>query len=71
MQLKSEDRPIRKNSTSCKQHLNAGPSVKPQAGPSSNYEHRRVSALLRNVGEKTIVSVISGRFMGFYVNGFL
>ena len=28
LQLKSEDRPIRKNSTSCKQHLKAWPSVK-------------------------------------------
>ena len=67
---------------------------------SSKYEHRRTSALLRNIqniricmGKKTIVSVkkknslpylkcvlrlscvvhgpIYGRFMGFYVNGFL
>ena len=75
--------------------------------PSSKYEHRRASALLRNIqniricmGKKTFVSVtyeneriskkdslpylkcvfnlscvvhgpIYGRFMGFYVNGFL
>ena len=75
--------------------------------PSSKYEHRRASALLRNIqnmricmGKKPIVSVtyenerisiknslpylqcvlrlscvvhgpIYGRFMGFYVNGFL
>ena len=44
--------------------------------PSSKYEHRRASALLRNIqniricmGKKPIVSVVS--FMGFYVNGFL
>ena len=44
--------------------------------PSSKYEHRRASALLRNIqniricmGKKPIVPVIS--FMGFYVNGFL
>ena len=44
--------------------------------PSSKYEHRRASALLRNIqniricmGKKPIVSVIS--VLGFYVNGFL
>ena len=79
----------------------------PAGSPSSKYEHRRTSALLRNIrnikicmGKKPIVSVtyenerisiknslpclkcmlrlscvvhgpIYGRFMGFYVNGFL
>ena len=79
----------------------------PTGSPSSKYEHRRASALLRNIqniricmGKKSIVSVtygnerismknslpyfkcvlhlscvvhgpIYGRFMGFYVNGFL
>ena len=81
LSTKSEDRPIRKNSTSCKQHLNAGPSVKPQVTQARNMsigEHRRVSASIGELrhccvtlGKKPIVSVISGRFMGFYVNGFL
>ena len=44
--------------------------------PSSKYQHRRASALLRNIqnirvcmGKKPIISIIS--FMGFYENGFL